>query len=251
MTTPRQIEANRLNALKSTGPKTALGKAKAARNALRHGLFALPAVIPELGESVDDWLTFAARVVRSFDPDGVTQRQLAYRAAQLMWRLDRVGRSDAAVIAAVVAAALPPDPATVAPEKSSHPFHPPGPLPPDAPAQQKLARHRAGLRSARNNLEDIRATAGRVRALPGLPDAENVGGYSLALVGAVERATGLDPEVARSGLVVIRQGLGLKDATFLPAGWTAAVTRMVFRILANGLGVRPGEFAGRVAAELD
>src|SRR5262249_7697944 len=134
MTTPRQIEANRLNALKSTGPKTILGKAKAARNAIRRGLSALPAVVPELGESVETWFTFAARVVRSFDPDGVTQRQLAYRAAQLIWRLDRVGRSDAAVIAAVVAAALPPDPATVAPEKSSHPFHPPGPLPPDAPA---------------------------------------------------------------------------------------------------------------------
>src|SRR5262249_36555358 len=101
----------------------------------------------------------------------------------------------------------PPDPATVGPEKSTHPFHP---LPPDAPAQQRLARVRAGLRSTRSNLEDIRATAGRVRALSGLPDAEDVGGHSLALVGAVERATGLDPEVARGGLVVIRKALELK-----------------------------------------
>src|SRR5262249_47438707 len=185
---------------------------------------------------------------RYFDPVGVVERQLAYRAAHILWCLHRVGRSDAAVIAAAVAAALPPDPATVGPEKSTHP---PAPLPPDAPAHQKLARHRAALRSTRSNLEDTRATAGRVRALPGLPDPEDVGGYGLALVGAVERATGLDPEVARGGLVVIRQGLELKDATFLPAGWSARITRVVFRILAKGLGVTPEEFAARVAAELD
>src|SRR5262249_16304256 len=226
----------------------ALGKAKAARNALRHGLFAIPAIIPELGESADDWFTFAARVVRYFDTVGVVERQLAYRAAQLMWRLGRGDRADAARLPAAGAAAVRAARGAVGPEKSSHMS---GPLPPDAPVQQRLARHRAGLRSTRSNLEDIRATAGRVRALPGLPDAENVGGYSLVLVGAVERATGLDPEVARSGLGVTRQGAELKDATFRPAGWTAAVTRVVFKILANGLGVRPDEFAGRVAAELD
>src|SRR5262249_39026508 len=62
---------------------------------------------------------------------------------------------------------------------------------------------------------------------------------------------GLDPAVARGGLVVIRKALELKDATFLPAGWSAKITRMIFRILAGGLGVRPEEFAARVAAELD
>ncbi|WP_298872720.1 hypothetical protein [uncultured Bradyrhizobium sp.] len=38
MTSKRQIEANRANARKSSGPKTALGKALSSRNALRHGL---------------------------------------------------------------------------------------------------------------------------------------------------------------------------------------------------------------------
>jgi hypothetical protein len=36
--TERQIAANRLNAQKSTGPKSGLGKERAARNSLRHGL---------------------------------------------------------------------------------------------------------------------------------------------------------------------------------------------------------------------
>ena len=38
MATERQIAANRANAQKSTGPKTAAGKLKSSRNAYRHGL---------------------------------------------------------------------------------------------------------------------------------------------------------------------------------------------------------------------
>ena len=40
MATRAQIAANRRNAKKSTGPKTAGGKAAAARNSLKHGLLA-------------------------------------------------------------------------------------------------------------------------------------------------------------------------------------------------------------------
>jgi hypothetical protein len=37
-TSNRQIEANRMNGKRSTGPKTAAGKERASGNALRHGL---------------------------------------------------------------------------------------------------------------------------------------------------------------------------------------------------------------------
>ena len=36
----KQLEANRKNALKSTGPRTPEGKAAISRNALKHGIFA-------------------------------------------------------------------------------------------------------------------------------------------------------------------------------------------------------------------
>ena len=38
MATEKQIAANRTNALRSTGPKTAAGRARSGRNAFRHGL---------------------------------------------------------------------------------------------------------------------------------------------------------------------------------------------------------------------
>ena len=55
MATAKQIEANRLNALLSTGPKTDAGKAAARRNALKHGLAGAGIVMPiELGELVQE-----------------------------------------------------------------------------------------------------------------------------------------------------------------------------------------------------
>jgi len=53
MATQKQIEANRRNARRSTGPKTPGGKDRSARNALKQGLRSSLAVIP--GESPEDY----------------------------------------------------------------------------------------------------------------------------------------------------------------------------------------------------
>ena len=53
MTSQARIAANRGNARKSRGPRTAAGKFKASRNALRHGLSAVTRVDPALGPRID------------------------------------------------------------------------------------------------------------------------------------------------------------------------------------------------------
>jgi hypothetical protein len=47
MASDRQTAANRENARRSTGPRTPLGKARASLNAVRHGLSARNAVLPD------------------------------------------------------------------------------------------------------------------------------------------------------------------------------------------------------------
>jgi len=46
MATPTQIEANRLNAQKSTGPRSAEGKAAVRFNALKYGVDAESLILP-------------------------------------------------------------------------------------------------------------------------------------------------------------------------------------------------------------
>ena len=53
MTSDRKIEANRANARASTGPKTAQGRARTARNALRHALSLPVCSNPALSEEVE------------------------------------------------------------------------------------------------------------------------------------------------------------------------------------------------------
>ena len=65
MVSARQLAANHANALKSTGPRTAAGKAKAAANALASGLYAKLVVLPALGETPDGFLAFQHSAVKA------------------------------------------------------------------------------------------------------------------------------------------------------------------------------------------
>jgi hypothetical protein len=87
MTTFRQIEANRRNARKSTGPVTEEGKQSSRCNAVRHGLTA-ETVIGAL-EDAEDYQTFEAAVVADYDAQSAVERELVLRLANLLWRLRR------------------------------------------------------------------------------------------------------------------------------------------------------------------
>src|ERR1019366_2942602 len=87
MTTFRQIEANRRNATKSTGPVTEEGKQRSRCNAVRHGLTA-ETVIGAL-EDADDYQAFEAAIVADYDAQSAVERELVLRLASLLWRLRR------------------------------------------------------------------------------------------------------------------------------------------------------------------
>ena len=87
MTSIRQIEANRRNALHSTGPVTEDGKRRSRRNAVRHGLCAETVV--EMVEDIDDYRGFEAAVIADYDAQTAVERELVLRLASLLWRLRR------------------------------------------------------------------------------------------------------------------------------------------------------------------
>src|ERR1700722_16400642 len=87
MTSVRQIEANRRNALASTGPKTETGKQRASHNAIRHGLTAETVIVPL--EDADDYQAFEQAVTADYEAQTAVERELVLRLASLLWRLRR------------------------------------------------------------------------------------------------------------------------------------------------------------------
>jgi hypothetical protein len=77
MSTFRQIEANRRNSTKSTGPVTQEGKQRSRCNAVRHGLTA-ETVIGAL-EDAKDYQAFEAAIVADYDAQSAVERELVLR----------------------------------------------------------------------------------------------------------------------------------------------------------------------------
>jgi len=90
MTTQAQINANRLNAQKSTGPRTAEGKRAVSQNAVKHGLFAREAVIK--CEDPAAYELHREALLDELKPVGAIESMLAERIVSLSWRLQRVER---------------------------------------------------------------------------------------------------------------------------------------------------------------
>ncbi len=86
MTSDKQLEASRQNALQSTGPNTAEGVEAIKLNALRHGLRSIQTVVP--GEDPDAWEAYRA-VVDDVKPVGALELTLAEQIAAKLWRIGR------------------------------------------------------------------------------------------------------------------------------------------------------------------
>jgi hypothetical protein len=88
VTSAARLEANRANALASTGPRTSVGKAIAARNARRHGLN-----LPALNDpAFADEITALAREIAGPNA-GARRFEIAVRVAAAQIDLIRVRRA--------------------------------------------------------------------------------------------------------------------------------------------------------------
>ncbi len=97
VTTDRKLVANRRNALRSTGPRTAEGKRRASQNARTHGLLAKELVVD--GEDAAALDALAGSIRDALLPEGELEAALVDRIVAALWRLRRCGRVETAIFA--------------------------------------------------------------------------------------------------------------------------------------------------------
>src|SRR5215208_2050407 len=97
MTSDKKTQANRRNALKSTGPKTPEGKAAVRLNALRHGLLSQEIVLP--GEDEEALRELDEYLRAELQPVGELEDLLIDRIITAYWRLRRLERVEAGIFA--------------------------------------------------------------------------------------------------------------------------------------------------------
>lgn len=98
MTSRRQLEANRANAKRSTGPKSSDGKARSRMNGVKHGLTAKQIVIGD--EDPDELESLRADLDIEFEPRGRLHHELVDHLAGLLWRRRRMHALEAALVKA-------------------------------------------------------------------------------------------------------------------------------------------------------
>src|SRR5690348_6452012 len=88
----RKVEANRQNALKSTGPRTEIGKKMVAKNAVKHGFFSKFLLIshPDGNEDPIEYQSFSAGIREHYQPVDPLEDLFVDKIAAWSWRLRRL-----------------------------------------------------------------------------------------------------------------------------------------------------------------
>ncbi|HSB17861.1 MAG TPA: hypothetical protein VLE22_25655 [Bryobacteraceae bacterium] len=97
MASIRQINANRKNARRSTGPTSDEGKARSASNALQHGLLSRDIVLPD--EDAEEFTTLAASYTAQLDPQGPLEEFCVRQMVAADWKLRRLLRLETGMLA--------------------------------------------------------------------------------------------------------------------------------------------------------
>src|ERR1700692_324555 len=99
MASAAQTFANRENSKFSTGPRTPDGKAASSRNSRTHGFCAVDPVLPH--EDRNQFNALLERYQSDFQPTTAHEDFLVHQMAGARWKLDRAGRIENAMFAAL------------------------------------------------------------------------------------------------------------------------------------------------------
>jgi hypothetical protein len=97
MSSPKQIEANRANSLRSTGPTSSEGQAKVSHNALKTGLTGRTVLLPT--DDVAAYQSHTNRVFTQWAPETDEEKRLTQSLVDTLWRLERIPSLEAGIYA--------------------------------------------------------------------------------------------------------------------------------------------------------
>jgi hypothetical protein len=252
MTTAKQAEANRKNALVSTGPNTPAGKARAGRNALRHGLGSLLPILP--GERAEEWEAHRAGIFASLAPVGALEENLANRVALSLWRLGRVAAYETAVTAVGLELAeeklRPREPAGGLDGALSDLRESNGTLPPEAALPKALKE----LQDKRQELKEGKETLDLLERLPDLPDETPVDGDDAwAVFSGLMEALPEDADLPDVEGADFPASLGVPkedaDEAYEWDGWTAGMVAKGLALLAREAGWDQGALLAKAVGK--
>ncbi len=198
------------------------------RTALKAGLFSKLLVISALGETAEELDNFRQQVGADLLPVGAVETELADRVAVLMWRLRRVARHEAAALAPA-SDALVSHPADVAPAAECRWR----PLPPGAPAADRLADVRYAIASGAAGFALYRAAAAALDPAAGPDDLVDEGAVEEVLRAALE-PLGWEPD-PDPWPVALAAG-GFKRRQVHRVQWTPALLARLLGAAAGAVG---------------
>jgi hypothetical protein len=163
----KQLDANRRNAVLSTGPTTPEGVEGCKMNACRHGIRALQTVVP--GEDADEWAAHRAAIVDDLGPVGAMELALAEQVAAKLWRLGRVVRFEADLIAIAQS-----EDELLRSHEANHDrgLCITGPKRTDIPTRDDVGRARHAVSAAAKKLTAVSAALEELQSLAEMPDDE-------------------------------------------------------------------------------
>jgi len=89
-------QANQANALQSTGPRTAAGKARSSANAVQHGILSRHLILP--GESQAEFNDLLQTLMAEQQPQGTLEQAVVERIAVALWRQRRMVTAESAQV---------------------------------------------------------------------------------------------------------------------------------------------------------